>query len=179
MVDARWGDVRVDFESAVRHFVMSGKLFEKNGFDDFSLEGYQAKMALMHSMQAGYTSLENGMKRIFNILGEELPSGDSSHSDLIKRAAREIENQRPAIISQNTYKLADEVRRFRHVAVRTYDDFVPEESEKSIEAAKNLSKILMEELNLFASIIDPESENDGDGDGSGGGAAGGPPPKLR
>jgi hypothetical protein len=154
MSDARWGDVLADFESAVRHFFMSGKLFEKKGFDDDSLDGYQAKMALMHSMQAGYTSFENGIKKIFNILGEELPFGGVSDVDIIKRAARKIEGQRPAIISNNAYNLADKVRRFRHVAVRNYDDFVPDDFGNSILAAEQLSRILIDELAIFVRAVD-------------------------
>ena len=156
MSDARWIEVRADIQSAVRHFDMSKKLFERKGFDEDSAEAYIARMAIMHSMQAGYTSLEIGIKRILNILDEALPNGDEWHLDLLKRSARIIKNSRPAILSKDTYKLADEARRFWYAAVNDYDDFVPFKSEKAIEAADKLSKVLIYEVDNFIKVIDPE-----------------------
>lgn len=149
-------EVRANIQSAVRHFDMSKKLFDRKGFDVDSAEGYIARMAIMHSMQAGYTSLESGIKRILNILDEALPYGDEWHSDLLKRSAMIIKNSRPAIISKETYKFVDEARRFRYAAVNNYDDFVPFKSEKAIEAADKLSKVLISEVDNFIKIIDPE-----------------------
>lgn len=107
-------------------------------------------------MQAGYTSLERGIQRILNILDEALPFGDEWHSDLLKRSAMIIKNSRPAILSKETYKFADEARRFWYEAVNDYDDFVPFKSEKAIDAGDGLSKVLIFEVDNFIKVIDPE-----------------------
>lgn len=88
MSDARWIEVEDDIESACRHFGNPAMLYDQGGFDVADLSGYKSRMALLHAMQAGHTSLEAALKRVLEILGEESPAGDYSHADLIKRAAR-------------------------------------------------------------------------------------------
>lgn len=71
---------------------MAARLYDAGGFgnpesDDEALEtadldAYRARMALQHAMQAAHTSLEGGLKRILEILGEDPPSGPQSHKIL-------------------------------------------------------------------------------------------------
>ena len=129
-------------------------------------------MAFMHAMQAGHTSMEAGLERILKMLGEEIPVGESWHRDLIKRVSRSLED-RPAIFPQDVARAADETRKFRNLATRSYDNFSVEFAEPSVEAAAILSKKLQEVVKEFKIKIDPP-EDDGDGDGSGGGMSGGP-----
>ena len=60
-MDARWTDVQEDFCRAANHFKMSRMIFDNGGLDADSINGYMARMALMHSMQTGYTSFEDGL----------------------------------------------------------------------------------------------------------------------
>ena len=85
MSDARWIEVEDDLVNAVDHFRKSTELFKRGGFDADGIEGYAARMALLHPMQPARASLENGLNRILAILGEERPPGDSWHEDLIRR----------------------------------------------------------------------------------------------
>jgi len=176
MVDARWTDVEVELLASVEHFRNAIQLFEQDGFDKPAIEGYKERMAFLHAMQSGYTSLENGLLRVLSILNESHPSGDDWHADLIKRVSREIKENRPAILSADTAKLADEARRFRHVAARNYSNFRPDQAGNAIAAVRILVERIISEIDQFRTVIDPE-ENDGGGDGSGGGASGGPPPR--
>src|SRR5690348_13941762 len=98
MSDARWFDVEEDVKSAVGHFSKSVRIFELGGFDGSDLPAYIARMALMQSMQAGYTSLESAFERILEMIGEEKPAGANYHADLLRRVSRDIPDSRPAII---------------------------------------------------------------------------------
>jgi hypothetical protein len=151
--DDRWLEIEEDFNGASHHFRLAVQLFKRGGFAEEGIEGYAAGMAFMHSMQAGHTSLENGLKRILVIVNEDLPSGESWHADLINRASKKTQ-KRPAILSKVTSNFADETRRFRNVAVRSYDSFLPQYADVSVSAAESLSINLLPELKAFQALID-------------------------
>lgn len=158
MTDARWIEVEDDIDAACRHFGNAAKLYDEGGFDADGLSGYKARMALLHSMQSGHTSLEGALKRILEVLGEEAPAGDQSHADLIKRVARAISSPghvRPAILQEAIARDVDEARRFRHRATHDYDNFDPTLAAPSIEAARRLSTALKPCIAKFRNTIDP------------------------
>lgn len=123
MSDARWLDIDDDMKVAVGHFSRSAQIFERGGFAGNDLSAYMARMALMQSMQSGYASLEAVLERILEMLLEEKPSGANYSADLLRRVARDIPGNRPAILAGELAEAADEVRRFRHVARKSYDGF--------------------------------------------------------
>lgn len=61
MSDARWFEVNSEIEAAIRHFGRSAELYRRGGFDAPGLDGYQAAMALMHSLQSA--PLEGGFQK--------------------------------------------------------------------------------------------------------------------
>ena len=152
MSDERWAEVDQDIASAVRHFSAAVRLKAEEPVSDDTWEGYKARMSLMHAMQAGHTSLESALLRIFDMRGEQRPSGESWHADLIRRAARALDT-RPAVLPSDLAKAADRTRRFRHVAVRTYDQFEPEEAATAIDAASLLAAALQEAIRRFRSAV--------------------------
>lgn len=154
MRDDRWLEVEDDFVNAAGHFKNAVALFRRGGFDGPGIEGYAAGMAFMHAMQAGHTSLENGLKRILTILNEDHPAGESWHSDLIRRASRDTA-KRPAILDAETSSFADETRRFRNIAARSYDSFKPQNADAAVAAAEGLSQRILPELLKFQDLIDP------------------------
>lgn len=161
MPNISWSEVFSDIEDAVGYFNFVGEYFESIEINDpeaSELIKRRDEMVVMHAIQIGYTSLENAFKRILNVLGEPLPVGDSYHSDLIKRVSKVIDgsHERPAIISNETYKLADQLRRFRHVAVRSYRGFSLDSCEDSVEAARLMAEVIHNEINVFVELIDPD-----------------------
>ncbi len=155
MSDARWFEVEADIAAAISHFEKSVALYDKGGFDDPGINGYQAEMALMHALQSAHTSLEAGLVRIMEILGEERPVGESWHSDLIRRAGSTLPGKRPAILGPAITRAANETRRFRHRATHNYDSFEVQETSGTIEAAKALAHGLAAEIAAFKAAIDP------------------------
>ena len=162
--DARWFEVDLDIRAAVDHFEKSIVLHEKGGFDDTGIDGYRAEMALMHALQSAHTSLELGLLRILEILGEERPVGENWHADLIRRVAATFPGRRPPILRSNLADAANETCRFRHRAMHNYDSFEVQQSSRTIEAAKALAGGLAAEILAFKTTIDPPAdENRGDG----------------
>jgi hypothetical protein len=159
MSDARWFEVSADIEAAVRHFQQSVELYRKGGFEAPGLDGYQAEMALMHALQSAHTSLEGGLLRILEMLGEERPVGENWHADLITRVAAALPGRRPAIIGTPLAQAATETRRFRHRATHNYDSFRVHEATRTIEAAATLASGLQAEILAFRSIIDPPEDD--------------------
>ena len=51
------------------------------------------RMAFMHAMYAGHTSMERALLRILEIQGEEAPSGRQWHADLIARVGMDVGNR--------------------------------------------------------------------------------------
>ncbi len=155
MSDARWFEVDADIAAAIRHFKKSVELYDKGGFDDPGINGYQAEMALMHALQSAHTSLEAGLVRILEILGEEKPVGEGWHSDLIRRVGATLPGRRPPILGAAIAKAANETRKFRHRATHNYDSFEVQETSATIDAAKALTLGLAAEIAAFKAAIDP------------------------
>jgi hypothetical protein len=151
--DDRWLEIKDDVEACARHFSNAVILFKRGGFSVEGIDGYSAGMSFMHAMQAGHTSLENGLRRTLILLHEDLPSGESWHSDLIKRVSRTT-SKRPPILSKQSSDDADETRRFRNIAVRSYDSFLPQYAENAVKAAENLSQRVLLELKEFQTKVD-------------------------
>ena len=175
MSDARWIEVEDDVRAAAEHFYRARQLFDRGGFDDPDLAGYIARMAFMHSMQSGHTSLESGLVRLLEMLGEETPAGKKWRADLIKRAARGLPGRRPAILGSETAAASDGTRRFRNVATRNYNNFRPEQAASAVLAADIIVARLAGEIAAFRGAIDPADDDSA----LAGGADSPPSPGLR
>jgi hypothetical protein len=159
MSDARWFDVEEDVKSAVGHFSKSVQIFELGGFDGNDLPAYIARMALMQSMQAGYTSLGSAFERILEMIGEEKPAGANYHADLLRRVSRDIPDSRPAIIDGELAEAADEARRFRHVARKSYDGFHVEGAASAVKAAALIRDRVAMAIGVFRSKIESQDSD--------------------
>ena len=176
MTDPQWYPIATEFRSACDHFSNAVQIFERARFDAPGLDGYVDSMAFMHAMQAGHTDLENGLLRILSLVGEDHPRDKVSwHGDLLKQVSIPI-GGRPAVLPPDVAEHAQETRRFRNVAVRSYNRLVGLKARPAVNAARILAKRLPQCLRDFRGRIDPPEppRNDGGGDGSEGGVGGGP-----
>lgn len=154
MSDARWFEVDADVTAATGHLARSVELYDAGGFAGDDLDAYRARMAFMHAMQSGHTSLGSALLRILDLLGEEAPSGRDWHADLIQRASRPIPG-RPAILPAPIARAANETRRFRHVAMRNYGGFDPGLARPAVQAARLLADGLPGAVAMFRQSVDP------------------------
>jgi len=153
--DERWIEIERDMASAVTHFARAGLIAGDPAFAAEDMAGYTAQMAFMHAMQSGHTSLENALTRILRLLGESLPTGESWHADLIQRVAVAL-TSRPAILPPDLAEAADETRRFRNRAARTYDNFKPDRATPAIQSAARLAAELSAAIAAFRQLIDAD-----------------------
>ena len=171
MSDARWIEIEGDFQAACIHFARAAELYDAGGFDEAGLGGYRTSMAFLHAMQSGHTSLEAGLVRILNLLGEERPQGEYWHRDLLTRVCQPVEG-RDAILPPDLCDHADETRRFRNVATRNYDNFQISRADPAVDAARFIAARLPDCLSEFKARIH-SSDNADIHDGSGGATSGG------
>jgi hypothetical protein len=86
--------------------------------------------------------------------GEKAPVGRQWHADLIQRARRAADN-RPVILPAILADAADRTRKFRHVAVRAYDNFDPDDAEPAVRAAEKVAAGLVNAIAAYRRAIDP------------------------
>ncbi len=79
MSDARWTDIETDTTPRRPTSPVPSRSISGAGLRDDTMEGYTRRMAFMHAMHAGHTSLERVLLRIIEIQGEEAPSGRQWH----------------------------------------------------------------------------------------------------
>lgn len=156
MMAALWSDVLDDLASAKKHLGQGVRIFAAGGFEAGKRPDYLNEMAFLHAMQSGYTSLEAGLKRIFALLDEELPVGTDSHAALLRRASRPLQEARPAILDTPLFLAADELRRFRHVAVHAYDHFDAARAAAAVQAAAVFLAGIDPAIARFRAIVDPD-----------------------
>ena len=154
MSDGRWSDIDADIGAAVGHFSRAIQIYRASGLHDDDLDGYMRRMAFMHAMLAGHTSIEKALLRVLQLQREETPSGSQWHADLIQRAGRATDS-RPAILTPTLVRAADRTRKFRHVAVRAYDSFDPDDAEPAVRAAEKLATQLLPAIAAYRKAIDP------------------------
>lgn len=154
MTDARWLDIEDDLASSTKHFRNAIAIYQEGLAADDSLPAYKGRMAFMQAMQAGYTSMETAFERLLEVLGETKPTGSRDyHAQLVRRVARAIPDERPAIVEGDLVKAIDEARRFRHVARRGYDDFEAPRAAPAIDAAKIIVEGLEPAIAAFRAKI--------------------------
>lgn len=154
MSDARWSDIEADTAAAVSHFSRAIQIYREAGLQADTMDGYTRRMAFMHAMHAGHTSLEKTLLRILEIQGEEAPTGRERHADLITRAARAT-TDRPAILPPNLSHATDRTRKFRHFAAHAYDTFDPDDADPAVRAAEKVAAGFASAIAAYRQVIDP------------------------
>jgi hypothetical protein len=104
----------------------------------------------------------SGFERVFTQIAEtvdgNLPRGENWHELLLQRMMSEVPRIRPAVITAETGRLLDELRRFRHVVRNVYTHkFNPEKIEVLVKSATDVYERLKAELNTFADFLEQAS----------------------
>ena len=151
-----WGDIESDMSSTQRHLSNGVALFRLRGFGTGASPDEVDEMAFMHMMQSGYTSFEAGLKRILTPVGEELPQGSRSHADLLRRFRTSGVGARPALLDETLFRAATELRKFRHVAIHTYDYLDYDRAALLVRDADVFLARIGPALARFRAAIDPD-----------------------
>jgi len=107
-----------------------------------------------------YLGTENLMRQVAKQLGEDIPSGQAWHQQLLQQLSVESPDLRPALFSPRTTISLDEFRRFRHVTHHAYASrFDWEQMSKLLSQAEPLLDCLIadaESFRAFLSDVDDE-----------------------
>lgn len=153
MNEALWIDVFSDVDSSIRHMTKGIEIFDQGHLEGADTDSYMRQMAVMHSLQSAYSSVESAIRRIFHMLGEPMPCGPMWHADLLRRASRPGPN-RPSLIDDELYDSLDSLRGFRHVAVHNYDNFRPDRARLAVDAARFAATAVRPQFEAFREAID-------------------------
>lgn len=86
-----------------------------------SSDAYEAYIdSIAHNLENFYLAVEEIFKMISVATAEGLPEGERWHSTLLKNMTKEIKGVRPSVITEETYELMDDYRKFRHLARNIY-----------------------------------------------------------
>jgi len=115
-----------------------------------SEEGIESMAYQLHNLYGAYEELFEIVASYFeNELG-----GAKYHSDLLKRMNLVIKGVRPQLISDELYKLFDELRRFRHLFRHAYGmELNPEMVERICDITDQIRKKFKQELSHFLKIL--------------------------
>lgn len=156
MMAERWRDIGDDLASCKRHFAEAVAVFRKNEGRMSLADSYLEVMAFQHAMQSGYTSFESALRRLLALLDEALPQGPDWHGVLLRRVSEPLEGRRPAVLSEATADAAEELLRFRHVAMHSYDRFSERKAEIAVDSAEMFLSLVDTDLAAFRAAIDPD-----------------------
>jgi len=115
-----------------------------------------AKAALSSAIAFNLHSFYTGAERIFETIAKQVdqyqPSSANWHRQLLDQMLVELPDLRPPIISENTYLVLEELRRFRHVVRTIYAYQLEEERVLSLaEQALPIFPSLQEDIHRFLS----------------------------
>ncbi len=113
----------------------------------------------LDSVALNLHGLYSGFERLFTHIAEtidgKLPQGAEWHKLLLEQMKTEIPGIRPAVISTETGKFLDELRRFRHIVRNVYTHHIdPERLKKLVDGSFKSFAQLSAEISAFAAFLE-------------------------
>jgi hypothetical protein len=107
-----------------------------------------------------------GLERLFEMIAAavdgNVPRGENWHQMLLEQMVAEVPSVRPALISEETRRMLDEYRGFRHVVRNVYAfRFDLEKVRKLVQGAPAVLSQVRAELLAFADFLDQQAPVDG------------------
>lgn len=106
------------------------------------------------SLQNFYMGVEQAFEEIAKQIDEFLPTGASSHRELLEQMALEIQNVRPPVIQAKTLERLNEYRGFRHVVIHRYGfELYPDRIQVLVEELPTCFDDLTKDVQTFADFL--------------------------
>lgn len=106
------------------------------------------------SLQNFYTGVEQTFEEIAKQVDESVPTGVSSHRELLEQMTLEIPNLRPPVIRADTSQRLNEYRGFRHVVVHRYGfELHPERIQALVEELPACNDELTKDMRAFCDFL--------------------------
>lgn len=144
-----WKSIQNDLDVAETKFRQAIEIFNGNMFFESGSSDSNSKLKLMNSLQDGYTALEKSIQHALSLTDERVPPTLNWAYDLLRRAASEIPNRRPAIISKRMQDLCFILVVFREYAAVNHEIFTREKGLSPIIASKELLLVMRDEFATY------------------------------
>jgi uncharacterized protein YutE (UPF0331/DUF86 family) len=106
------------------------------------------------SLQNFYMGVEQAFEEIAKQIDESLPTGASSHRELLEQMALEIPKVRPAVIQSGTFARLNDYRGFRHVVIHRYGfELHPERIQELVEELPVCCNALVQDIHAFCEFL--------------------------
>jgi hypothetical protein len=125
-----------------------------NEVKDLDLDKYENLYVFALKTQQLYTAIEDVFVRIAKTFENPIQELQKYHSELLKRMNIEVQNHRPAVISDKTYVFLNKIRAFRHFVRHAYDYELDKEELSLLQKKINEhSAELNKDLDLFQQFL--------------------------
>ncbi len=137
----------VKVHTAVRSALSQAEKAKATGDNDYLI-------ASAFSLQNFYMGTERIFEEIAKQIDNALPSGASSHRELLEQMALEIVNTRPPVILADTCDRLQEYRGFRHVAIHRYGfELRPARIRELVEMLTDSTAMLSRDIQAFCEFL--------------------------
>ncbi|MGG6266793.1 hypothetical protein ACQ4M3_10010 [Leptolyngbya sp. AN03gr2] len=141
-----------EIETVVDRTQQSWQRFQQSG-DDLYVD----------SVALNLHGFYNGMERLFELIAATIdrsrPEGNNWHQTLLNQMADEVQEVRPAVISERNRVILDDYRRFRHIVRHLYtQQFDAERIQPLVETLPSLFPQVRAELLAFSTFLGQQSE---------------------
>ncbi len=144
---ARLGKDLPQIDKAVQAAVSQVAKAQATGDHDY----YQAAAL---SLQNFYMGVERIFEEIAKQVDESLPTGASSHRELLDQMGLAIHPVRPAVLQPITSEALNDYRGFRHVAMHRYGfELKPDRIQQLVDALPTCHRYFAADINQFCQFL--------------------------
>ena len=138
----------VQVERVISNAQTDWKKFVTSGDDAFL-------KAAAYDLHGFYNGLENIFYSIADTIDDHVPQGENWHKAILSQMAIEIENVRPAVISEESVAMLDEYLRFRHRIRNIYSfSLVPDRIKVLVEKLPTIFQRVQSNLIDFTQFLE-------------------------
>jgi uncharacterized protein YutE (UPF0331/DUF86 family) len=106
------------------------------------------------SLQNFYMGVERAFEEVAKQVDRSLPTGASSHRELLDQMGLEIAKSRPAVIQPGTLEKLNDYRGFRHVVMHRYGaELKPERIQALVEALPECYAEFEKDMQTFCEFL--------------------------
>jgi hypothetical protein len=149
---ALWSDVRRDFDAAEQSSDLAtarAKSLEDAALHMTADVRFDREVTVSALLQSVLCALETALERLVDSIDGDAPRG----VHLIERAANEVADQRPAMISEASAKDVLALRRFRERLWQDYRNFDYELTRPHVDIAEHVVHRIRGEIAAFGGIV--------------------------
>lgn len=158
MEEARFSILKSEIEAQLR---LIESIYQKIEERKHNIEKDRARLeSLAYQLHNLYCAFEDLFKIVTRFFDNNVDKRDRYHAELLRRMSLDIKGIRPALLSNETYRLLDNLRGFRHFFRHAYRYEIEVRKTKIVlEDALKLKEIYQDSVNHFLEGLEPEKND--------------------